>query len=456
MGTAETAIATAAASGTWTAAVTLHRARVAITDTLPVVIAGAPLPQAACAAATVFATGSFDLAARDWLADRMLAVDDAAFVLGTAAHSLDWDDYHHPMHGHCSSVLLGTLLPLAEALDSTGAELVQAYLAGYQADHLTSLALSHAHYRRGWHATSTIGTIGAAAAASRLLRLDTQRTATALAIAASGAAGIRANFGTMTKAFHAGNAARAGIQAALLARAGATASPDWLLGPSGMLACFGGEFEALEAERQVREGAEQPHGIESRWGLIQKLYPCCGSVHGALAAAIDAVTDAGVPSSDITQVVAHVDPLVTQIMRVGRPVDAEGARYSPTWLLAAAVVDGAVGPDQVGDKALGRQDIHDLRARVEVITDLGANDDTRFGGRVDVHHTGGTSSAVATYPPGHPAAPLTPAQLEAKSLTALGTVMDEARARRLHDAIADLHHAPVRHLTGLIRASLDA
>nr|WP_240690124.1 MmgE/PrpD family protein [Arthrobacter sp. PAMC25564] len=115
-------------------------------------------------------------------------------------------------------------------------------MLGYQIDYLASLALGHEHYRRGWHATSTVGTLGAAAVASRMLGLTTGQAGHALAIAASLAGGLRVNFGTPTKALHAGAAARHGVQAAQLARAGATGSADWLLGGHGMLAVFGGDL----------------------------------------------------------------------------------------------------------------------------------------------------------------------------------------------------------------------
>lgn len=408
------------------------------------------LPQARIVEETVSPTAGSPggLAAPTWHSELPHHVADVAQVIGTAGHSLDWDDYSHPMHGHCSSVLLGALWPLAEALDSSGADLLTAFLAGYQADFLTSVALSHAHYRRGWHATSTIGVVGAAGAASRVLELDVSRTATALAIAASSAGGIRANFGTMTKAAHAGFAARDGVRAALLARAGMTASPDWLLGPSSMLECFSGEFGADEALDEVVRHAGQPHGISSEWGLIQKLYPCCGSVHGALDVVIEAVKAADLRPEEIEEVIVHVDPLVLQIMRVERPEDAEGARYSPSWLVAAAVQDRAITP------ALARPEVHALRERVRIVPDREADNDTRFGGAVDVRARGQVFSAQTPYPSGHPRKPLTAEQLRQKSLSALGTAMHRAAAEEVHEAIAGLEQLPVRSVGERIRAGL--
>lgn len=437
----------------------------AIEDTLAVGVAGVFAPPARIAAATVHPVcvdvggdGGTRLSAPLLTDARSFAVTDAAFVLGTAIHSMDWDDFMHPMHGHCSVVLLGGLLPLGEALGRAGAELVDAFMVGYHVDWLVSLALSHAHYHRGWHATSTIGVMGAAAACSRLLTLDADRTRHALGIAASRASGIRANFGTTTKALHAGFAARAGVEAALLARAGATSSEDWLVGPSGMIAAFGGEFSVPEAIVEVAQGAGHAvdghpvHALETPWGRVQKPFACCGSIHGAVDALLTLRSQHGFEAQDVASVVAHVDPIVLDIMRYERPCDENQARYSPTWVMAASLVDGEAGAAQFASAALSREDIHAARGRVLVRGDWLTDDDARFGGRVVVElHDGRTLSHEVRESRGHPRRPLSATEQTAKIRAALGAVLARDRVREVADVVTGVASQPVRQTMTALR-----
>lgn len=421
MGAAEEAIAATVHAPTdrWGAAAR-DLAEIAIADTLAIGIAGMDEEQVAMARSTVLASGHPD-AAPAWCGPGSYAPADAAFVLGVAAHSLDWDDYMHPMHGHCSSVLL----PVVWALGWRGSarDLLDAYLVGYQVDFLASQALGHAHYRRGWHATSTVGTLGAAAAAARMLRLTPDQTATALGLAASAAAGLRVNFGTATKAVHAGSAARNGVQAAQLALAGVSASPDWLLGEHGMAAVYGGDRSGEEALAAIRSADEGAHGISTAWGLVQKPYCCCGSCHAAVEAVISLATDHDLAPDDIAVLRVRVDPIVVAIMQVDEPWDQYSARYSPSWAMAAAAVDRAAGPHQFALAALGRDDIRALRGRVSVVPDLATDDDDRFAGVAEIELVDGRMlRREIRHALGHPRRPMSPEQRAQKQRQALAGV----------------------------------
>jgi len=158
----------------------------------------------------------------------------AAFLNGTAGHALDFDDVADEIKGHPSVVLVPALLAVAEANGSSGRELLEAYVVGFEVGCAIARGLPvERHYRQGWHATATIGVIAAACAAGRLLRLDEVRMRHALGIASSMASGSRQNFGTMTKPLHAGMAARDAVIAAQLAATGFTADPEQLEGPLG-------------------------------------------------------------------------------------------------------------------------------------------------------------------------------------------------------------------------------
>jgi 2-methylcitrate dehydratase PrpD len=410
----------------------------ALTDTLAVGIAGANEEQSRFARSSMLPSEHPD-AVGTWSGHDRFALADAAFLTGVATHSLDWDDYTHPMHGHCSAVLLATAWPVAEHTGASGASLQGAFLVGYQVDYLASLALGHAHYGRGWHATSTVGTLGAAAVASRLLGLTTGQAGHALAIAASLAGGLRVNFGTPTKAIHAGAAARNGVQAAQLALAGATGSEDWLLGTHGMLAVFGGDLDGepatqaaaviLEASRQSRDGIRL-NGIQTEWGLVQKPYCCCGSCHAAVEAVIGLTTEHDLAPDGIRSLTVHVDPIIPAIMQVDVPWDAYSARYSPSWVMAAAAIDRAAGPAQFAVEALERSDIHRLRERVVVVPDLVTTNADRFAGRVEIDYRGSVLSREIRHALGHPERPMSAEQRAGKQRAALAATLapDDAEA----------------------------
>lgn len=427
-------------------------ASAAIADTLAIGVAGMREPQTAQALATVSA-GAGDLAAPLWLQADRYHVADAAFVSGVACHSLDWDDYMHPMHGHCSAVLLATTWPLVTRAGGSCGDLLDAFLAGYQVNYLASHLLGTAHYERGWHATSTVGTLGAAAAASRVLALDAEQTTAALAIAASFASGLRVNFGSSAKALHAGAAARHGVQAALLAAAGATASPHWLTGRYGMWETFGGEPDPLDADGLVAL-SQGPHGIESAWGLVQKPYCCCGSCHAAIDAVIALAMELDAPPEVIDRIEVHVDPIVPGIMRVQTPTDPSNARYCLPWAVATAAAHRAAGPAQFDVAALADQQVRQLQQRVQVIADLPATDEDRFAARVVMHARGTFRQHEVRFASGHPRNPMSDQQRRAKQLAALAPVLGEQTARSVLTHADDMASStPLATLTGLINHS---
>lgn len=430
MSTAEEQIAAVAAAPATDDPGARALAAAGLSDTLAIGVAGMRAPVAAKVRSVLEPLPELR-GVPTWRGQERYAATDVALVHGTACHSLDWDDFMHPMHGHCSSVLLPALWGLAEQSGRSGADLVDAYLVGYEVDHLVALVLSHGHYRRGWHATSTIGVLGAAAAASRLLGHDEEQAAAALGIAASQASGLQVNFGTPTKGMHAGIAARNGVLAAQLAGAGMTSSRRWLTGQHGMLAAFGGDAAPDDAASLVADGVRGPHGITTAWGLVQKPYASCGCSH----AAVDAVTSltGDLEVGDIARIEVHVDPAVVRTMRETVPTDEFDARYSVSWVVAVAAADGTASPAQFAPASIARTDVLALRERVDVVPDLVVGDDDRFAARVVVHARDGVREATVHHPQGHPSRPMTDEQRRAKAVLALtGSVREpEALAVRL-------------------------
>src|SRR3954452_12417619 len=214
----------------------VHWAKTAILDTVGVTLAGAAEPCTQIVARVLAAgTGAGSGECLIFGSDRRAAPLDAALINGTAAHALDFDDVSNSMGGHPSAPIVPALFAAGEILDSTGREFIAAYVAGFETETRIGRGVNLHHYEKGWHPTATLGVFGAAAACCHLMGLDRAKTAQALAIAASLASGIKANFGTMTKPLHVGHTARNGLFAAMLAREGFTANDAALEHRQGFL-----------------------------------------------------------------------------------------------------------------------------------------------------------------------------------------------------------------------------
>src|SRR2546426_3728952 len=259
---------------------TVRAARRAILDTLGVTLAGSVEPTAARVRAMIAHRRTADEATLIGTALRG-AVEDAALANGTASHALDYDDLNQSLSGHPSVPILAAALALAERRRASGAALLAAFVAGVEVEARLGRARNPAHYEIGWHATATLGVFGAAAAAAKLLGLSATQTAHALAIAASMASGIKANFGTDCKPLHVGHASRCGVEAALLAQAGFTGNPGVLEHGDGFGSTHGGGSKPEWDLVTVDLGA--PHEIAEP-GIGVKRYPSCASTHQSLDA----------------------------------------------------------------------------------------------------------------------------------------------------------------------------
>src|ERR1700722_5565094 len=216
----------------------VHWAKVGILDTVGVTVAGSVEPCARIVGEVVAAGGTG--ASRVFGTAERASALDAALINGTAAHALDFDDCNNTLGGHPSAPILPALFALADERLLDGRAFIAAYVAGFETECKLARGVNFHHYTKGWHATATLGVHGAAAAACHLMRLDAARTATALALASSLAAGLKANFGTMTKPLHVGHCARSGLFAALLAARDFTANAGAFEHNQGFLEVFNG------------------------------------------------------------------------------------------------------------------------------------------------------------------------------------------------------------------------
>jgi 2-methylcitrate dehydratase PrpD len=264
---------------------------------------------------------------------------DATLVNGTAAHALDYDDFSSIMGGHHTVPLLPALLAVAEEEALPGRRVVLAYVAGVEVEIRLARALGFHHYDKGWHPTSTLGTFGAAAAVSHLLQSTEEQTATALAIAASLASGIKANFGTMVKPLHAGQCGRNGLLAALLARAGFDANEAAFEHHQGFFNVFNGAgtFELAK----LFEGWAAPLEIEGDT-IALKQFPCCGSTHAAIAMMLRLRREEGIAAGDVAAI--EILPHGRRLRHTDNPLPqtALEAKFSVQYATVRALIDGTV------------------------------------------------------------------------------------------------------------------
>ncbi|MBW2093183.1 MAG: MmgE/PrpD family protein, partial [Deltaproteobacteria bacterium] len=202
----------------------------------------------------------------------------AALINGAASHALDYDDSLIPFLGHPSVTLFPGLLALSEWQGKSGADFLTAYIIGLKSGVAIASCAGGEHYLSGYHGTSTMGTLAAASACSRLLGLDKKKTVYALGIAGTQSAGLKRVFGTMCKPFHAGRAAEVGLMAALLAQSGFDSAEDILEGPSGLFAAMKGQVR-----EEVLETLGQTWEIEN---LAQKYHASCHGTHSAIEASL--------------------------------------------------------------------------------------------------------------------------------------------------------------------------
>ncbi len=266
-----------------------------------------------------------------------VGVLDAALLNGTSAHANDYDDMACAMGGRPSAPLVPVVLALGEALGASGARVVEAYVVGFEAECRIGRVVNPHHYEGGWHPTSTLGVFGAAAAAARLLRLDRDRTSMALALAASMASGLKANFGTMAKPLQVGLCARSGLMAARLANVGFAANAAALEHPQGFFASYDG-LDNIHLGRLL----DHRHGrLEIEQDAIGlKSFPCCGSTHPVVRAML-ALRMRGLHPEDVDSILMTVHPRRLPHTNNPSPKTPLEARFSIQYVAARTLLDGA-------------------------------------------------------------------------------------------------------------------
>jgi len=411
-------------------------AKTGITDCVGVMIAGARDPVVTLLDRELAGSDSAALASLV-PSGKKRNIDDAALINGAAAHVLDYDDV--TLDGHPSAVLVPAIMAQGEHSGASGSELLTAYVAGYEiwAELLTREPVPL--HRKGWHPTTVRGAIAAAAACAKLRRLSAERCQAALAIAASMAGGLVANFGSLTKCFQVGRAAQSGVVAARLAEAGLTASPDALEHRSGFLAAFspGGEPDLarpFDPQKKTWHLASQ--------GLNLKRYPICYATHRAIDAAIDLTTRHDIKPADVAHIGVATGEMQMLMLRNERPKTAFEAKFSMQFAMASSLVARNVGLSQLTDQFVRSPEVQALIPRVSTTTTTETMNGSAFApsDSVEITTVGGEvfGSGPVTHAKGSMQRPLSRSELQDKFADCVGDDLTPSSATDLFDRLMNI------------------
>ncbi|MEM8687358.1 MAG: MmgE/PrpD family protein [Pseudomonadota bacterium] len=365
----------------------------------------------------------------------------AALSNGATSHALDYDDTHFLHLGHPSVAVVPAALAVAEKHGVSGAAFLDAVLVGVETACRVGAWLGRGHYQHGFHQTATSGTFGAAAAASRLLGLDEDRTAHALGLAATKASGLKSQFGTMGKPYHAGLAAQNGVEAALLAAAGFVSRPDGMECEQGFGATHAGE------ENSGALGLDELGRTYVFSEVQHKFHACCHGTHAPLEALICARDERGVAPEDVAGVELTINPRLLKVCNLERPATGLEAKFS--FRLTAAMA--LYGHDTTvlssfSDEICRAPELVALRDKVRVATD-----ETLPESAARVQIALGHGDVVNVYRDICDPRPL--AQRQAKVRAKAAGLLGAGRADRCWQHIQDLNSADaaidLRHLAEL-------
>jgi len=356
------------------------------------------------------------------------SVTSASLCNGTMAHALDYDDVSENWTGHPSAVLVPAILAMGESCHSSGREILAAYAAGFEVGAKLGIGIGKSMYGKGWHNTSTIGSIASAAAAAKLLKLNIKETKMALGIAASLASGLRENFGTMTKPLHAGNAARNGNLAGLLAKRGFTSSERWLTADSGFSKAFGADNNGLNDA--LSELGKQFSIISP--GIQLKYYPSCNGTHSPIEATLKLRKRYSLNPKDIAEVDCAVAPFLPQMLIHHHPKTGLEGKFSLEFAVSVALIDGKAFLPQFIDERVSAPDIQAFIPKIKyhVLPELGTVTDTNLPVTITITLKNGNKVSITeNNPTGKPTNPMSPEQLRQKFENCTRVLSPQDRAR---------------------------
>ena len=289
-----------------------------------------------------------------------LSARQAALINGAYGHAIDYDDVGAALGGHPTAAILPAVLAAAQAEQADGERLLRAFVAGYEAGSMIGLLVAPGHYARGFHATGTVGAMGAAFGAATLMGLDRDAMARAVGIAATQAAGLKAQFGTMCKPLHAGKASENGLLAAQLARRGFSSRTD-------ILECDQGFAATQSPDFNVDAAFKEPVGGFHILANLFKYNAACYGTHGAIEASRSLVREHGLSPAQISRIDVRAEQSTERMCNIIGPRTGLEGKFSLRFNTAFAVAGGDTSaPDAYCEDTVSRPDLVDLQQRVNV------------------------------------------------------------------------------------------
>ncbi|MCJ7501181.1 MmgE/PrpD family protein [bacterium] len=370
----------------------------------------------------------------------------AAMVNATAGHSMDWDDtqlssYPDRVFGlltHPTIPAFTAALAVAEKLGGvTGEQFITAFVAGFEVECKIAEAISPHHYNSGFHSSGTIGVFGAAAAAGKLMDLSPHQFRHLLGMAASMGAGIRVNFGTMTKPLHVGRAAHSGVTAALLAARGFEADPDGLDGPWGFFKVAGGGFDLDKIQGKLGN----PFSIVDP-GVSIKPYPCGSLTHPSIDAMLALVTENDLKPEDIEKVVLYAGSNILNPIRYETATNELEAKFCMPFLMTAIILSRKAGVREFTDEFVNSPDVKAMMGRVKTQVDpeIEARGYDKMLSRVEVNLKNGKKlvrESDERYR-GGPDFPLSDAELQVKFTDCADHLFSAEKRQEIFETVAGL------------------
>ncbi|MDE0029553.1 MAG: MmgE/PrpD family protein [Deltaproteobacteria bacterium] len=374
----------------------------------------------------------------------------AALCNGTSAHALDFD--HSYLMGQPTAGLIPAVLTMGETLGATGRDVLAAYVAGFEVVSRLARSIPQLSTHGHWHATSSFGTVGAAACCARLAGLDAGATRNALGIAASMASGMVWNFATMTKPLHSGLAAQNGVLATRLAGQGFTSSPAALEEGKGVFDCFGRGLECDASPFETLGRSFDLTGI----GISVKPYPCGGLTHAAVDAVLE-LRQEGLRPDQVDSIRVGVTSQVFDRIMNALPANGIESKFSMPYILARALVDGALVLDTFTDEAATDPAVRRLAETIVMELDAGLVDTADGARPADVTvrlKDGGELRRRVDHSRGRPEKPMTPAELRQKFDTCAARALDAEQVGQVAELIAGLEGVTsIRGLCELLAGS---
>ena len=360
----------------------------------------------------------------------------AALANGTTIHVADFDDSSVHFRGHPTTVTLPPALALCESRSKSGRDLLLAYLVGVEVGGKLGKVMGYSHYEAGWHGTGTIGTIASTAASAKALELNEDKTAQALAIAASGASGIRENFGTMVKSLHAGQASASGVLAALLAEKGYEGSLTAFEGKSGFRRVYSGENEM---DRWV-DGLKESHTL---FGVMFKRYPSCAATHPALDALEELRKAHRFSWEEIEEVKCAVTPVVLSILIYPEPRNGLEAKFSLPYCVSSFLVHGKLDLSHFEQEAISDPKVRKLMSHVKMVPSkdldsLMKMENVLAPTDIEVKLKNQTLSKRILEAKGGPSSPLKMEEVKGKFRTCAGRILSSEKVEKTIDLVSSL------------------